>query len=403
MTDDVKFRVQHMLHQEQLLFNRLNYFLIGTAFLMTAVATVVASRADCTSLFYPYFANMAFILFATGYCIAWLFTVINYVNAQAVHRCWLDYDHQIPFRDFVTDAWTYKNWGFVLGQMAGILWDILQSFVGRARRYALHSSPHVWIIPAFFVIVWLVTWYLVMPPLSIVYPWEYFRIGITILPLVVLLIELAVGLRMRNVHSSLKRMPIKREDIIDGGQGLYLLHPYCKDDPVLAGRWPSITESRAQLAPEFTWCTPEYSEESDKLWIAERETAWRTGQVFDFAILEKPNQFVGSCGIKVGGIYHKCGSVSYWIRTSKSGKGAATSALKLLLGFGFKHLGLRWIEIEANLRNSAGLKVLQKVDRELQCFRMTRRVNSHGDMMTVYSVDSKSYTAAISRTSAARH
>ena len=65
-----------------LLFRRLNFFLIGVAFLITGLAALVASRYY---LHYPIIA-FAYIICTAGFYLSLCFTFINYLNTRNLYK-----------------------------------------------------------------------------------------------------------------------------------------------------------------------------------------------------------------------------------------------------------------------------------------------------------------------------
>jgi RimJ/RimL family protein N-acetyltransferase len=87
-----------------------------------------------------------------------------------------------------------------------------------------------------------------------------------------------------------------------------------------------------------------------------------------FAILE--NETFSHIGnIKIGPInpYHSYADISYFIgERSAWGKGYATDAIWLITNFGFRHLGLHYIEAGVYENNVASIRALEKVGYTLQ-------------------------------------
>lgn len=82
-------RLPVLLHQEQMLFQRLNFFLIATAFLITALASVVSSNRFCPNAEHDvYLVYLAHAIIIVGFLLACFFSVTNYLNARLVQQTW---------------------------------------------------------------------------------------------------------------------------------------------------------------------------------------------------------------------------------------------------------------------------------------------------------------------------
>jgi ribosomal-protein-alanine N-acetyltransferase len=93
-------------------------------------------------------------------------------------------------------------------------------------------------------------------------------------------------------------------------------------------------------------------------WVRETVKRREAGTEYIFAVLAGAN-FVGVCGlIEVAG---GSGELGYWIGRPFWGHGYATEAARLVLRFGFDHLGLEKITALCLERNPASYRVLEKV------------------------------------------
>lgn len=78
-----------------------------------------------------------------------------------------------------------------------------------------------------------------------------------------------------------------------------------------------------------------------------------------FAAQDK--QFVGYVNIHAVNERNRSGEVGYWVRTSQAGRGFATAATALVLGFGFSGLKLHRIVLRAAEDNPASWRVADKL------------------------------------------
>jgi len=146
------------------IFQRVNYFLVGTAFLITAFATIIASD----NFFTPKFelVALAHVVNGVGFYLAIFFTITNYWNVkilkqQSINQCQPKYTLQSLISEMLGDSCHLLKRPFDLSKG--------------------HPAPHTWLVPMGFSISWLLIWFLVLPD-----KWVPAVIGVC--PLIVLII-----------------------------------------------------------------------------------------------------------------------------------------------------------------------------------------------------------------------
>ena len=93
-------------------------------------------------------------------------------------------------------------------------------------------------------------------------------------------------------------------------------------------------------------CHADFSIEESKTWIESQAYAWETGTEYNFAITDsKGNFFIGGCGLNNINHADRVSNLGYWVRSSRTRQGVATTAALLLARFGFRKLKLNRIEI----------------------------------------------------------
>jgi RimJ/RimL family protein N-acetyltransferase len=94
--------------------------------------------------------------------------------------------------------------------------------------------------------------------------------------------------------------------------------------------------------------------------VAESINAWQTGAWYDFTISPPHSKIVlGRVGLD--DIRNaETANVGYWVRTSQTGQGIATAAVRLVAQFGFENLGLRRLELLIAVDNHASRRVAEK-------------------------------------------
>jgi ribosomal-protein-serine acetyltransferase len=126
--------------------------------------------------------------------------------------------------------------------------------------------------------------------------------------------------------------------------GKVILRPYRKSD--VRTTFEAIRESIPEMSPWLPFAHQDYSIKENRDWIKQRPGYWRKGVSYEFAILDAGDgTTAGGCGINRIDYYNMFANLGYWIRTSRSGHGAAPAATRLLAEWGFRALGLKRIEI----------------------------------------------------------
>jgi ribosomal-protein-alanine N-acetyltransferase len=145
------------------------------------------------------------------------------------------------------------------------------------------------------------------------------------------------------------------------GEGLYLRYPRMADFPV----WAKLrAESREFLTPwEPVWADDELTRSAFRRRIKryQKETRLDSAYVF-FVLRESDNALVGGCTISnVRRGVTQCCTLGYWIGSQFARQGYMTGALRALLPFVFRTLGLHRIEAACLTDNDASKNLLARV------------------------------------------
>jgi RimJ/RimL family protein N-acetyltransferase len=108
------------------------------------------------------------------------------------------------------------------------------------------------------------------------------------------------------------------------------------------------------------------------------ENSWAEGTRYDFAIIDATDgTLLGGCGLSNISRTHRLANLFYWVRSSCTGRGAATAAARLLARFGFEHAGLLRVEIVVAVGNGASLHVAEKSGAQHEGL-LRNRLQMHG-------------------------
>jgi [ribosomal protein S5]-alanine N-acetyltransferase len=94
--------------------------------------------------------------------------------------------------------------------------------------------------------------------------------------------------------------------------------------------------------------------------IAEAQQTPRT--TYSLAIVERASsRLIGDATIEISSVPNKRAEIGFTLRRDHWGAGLATDASRLLLAFGFDHLGMHRIEATTHPDNVASIRVLEKL------------------------------------------
>lgn len=141
--------------------------------------------------------------------------------------------------------------------------------------------------------------------------------------------------------------------------GSIIVRPYRRSD--INDLYAAARESIAEVSIWMPWCHGGYSVEESREWVESQAQAWQEGTEYGFVITDSASGFfLGGCGLNHIGPVNRMANLGYWVRTSRTGHGVATTATLLLAQFGFRELQLNRIEILAAASNEASQRVAEK-------------------------------------------
>lgn len=144
------------------------------------------------------------------------------------------------------------------------------------------------------------------------------------------------------------------------GDGVLLLRPPTPDDAPLHAE--AARESWREVSAWLSWCHEGYTADESAAWIEGTMEGRKRGEVFEWLIFERrSDRFLGGCSLRPIAPHTRVANCGYWLRTSESGRGFMTRAVRMVLDFGFKDLGLQRIEIVMQPENVASRRVAEKV------------------------------------------
>jgi len=95
-------------------------------------------------------------------------------------------------------------------------------------------------------------------------------------------------------------------------------------------------------------------------WIRSRAPLAAEGREYTFAIVGTDGRFLGGCGVNQINRLHRFGNLGYWVRTSATGHGVATEAVRQVAEFAFRTADLVRLEIVCAVGNDASQRVAER-------------------------------------------
>lgn len=130
------------------------------------------------------------------------------------------------------------------------------------------------------------------------------------------------------------------------------------DAPALA---EAVRESMDSLSRFMPWCHPDYDVEEARQWTLRCQAEWRSGGMYDFAVIGAQDRVLGSVGLNQIDYRDRRANLGYWIRESSRGHGFIARAAHAVATFGFGTLALQRIEIVTALDNLASQRCAEKI------------------------------------------
>jgi RimJ/RimL family protein N-acetyltransferase len=164
------------------------------------------------------------------------------------------------------------------------------------------------------------------------------------------------------------------------------LRPFRSED--LTALHAATLETTDMLFAWMTWCRPGYSLEDCQSFLAQAAADWAADCNYSFAIFDlKDGRLCGSISLNHVDRAHRCANVGYWIRSSRTRRGIASRALRLVSRFGLRQLHLNRLEIIVPEGNLASQRVAQKAGARFEgLLRHKLMLNAQAHDAVMYSL-----------------
>jgi RimJ/RimL family protein N-acetyltransferase len=122
----------------------------------------------------------------------------------------------------------------------------------------------------------------------------------------------------------------------------------------------AAVESQPELFPFMPWCHPDYTLEEARQFILTELEHFRDGYSFEFAIMSENGLFLGGCGINQLDFVYLRANLGYWVRSTATAQGIATTAVKRLAAWAWENTPLIRLEIVVATGNHGSSRVAEK-------------------------------------------
>ncbi len=96
-------------------------------------------------------------------------------------------------------------------------------------------------------------------------------------------------------------------------------------------------------------------------YLAFVQQKYRSGEFYDWAVVHKKDgRMIGTCGFTSFDFKHSTGEVGYVLNPAYWGQGLASEAVKAVVAFGFRELGLHRVCAKFMKGNNQSLRVMEK-------------------------------------------
>lgn len=126
----------------------------------------------------------------------------------------------------------------------------------------------------------------------------------------------------------------------------------------------AVQESMSDLARWLPWCHPGYSYADAVNWIRVTQDGRATGKMYDFGIFDEAGRFVGGCGINGINATERLANLGYWVRSSRTGRGIASTAAREVARWAFVNTSLNRLEIVVAVGNVGSERAALKAGAE---------------------------------------
>jgi RimJ/RimL family protein N-acetyltransferase len=159
-------------------------------------------------------------------------------------------------------------------------------------------------------------------------------------------------------------------------EGHIAIRRYQPDD--VPRLFEAVRESVAQLSLWLPWCHANYALDDSAAFVNSRDAEWEKGEHYSFMTFDlHTGEFLGGVGLNFVNRIHNFANLGYWVRSSRTGRGVASAATRLIARFGLEELKFQRLEILAAVDNIASQRVAGKAGAVREAI-LRKRLLLHG-------------------------
>ena len=137
--------------------------------------------------------------------------------------------------------------------------------------------------------------------------------------------------------------------------------------------YAAVDESRAELSLWMPWMHDAYTIADTRDWLAQRDAEWDARRDYSTIVVDAfSGAILGASGFNQINHEQRIANLGYWVRTSCTGRGVASSAARLCARWGFATLGFGRAEIVAMRANVASCRAAEKAGARFEGFARNR-------------------------------
>jgi RimJ/RimL family protein N-acetyltransferase len=164
--------------------------------------------------------------------------------------------------------------------------------------------------------------------------------------------------------------------------------------------WEAIAESATALRGTMPWWRDEQTKDDQATWTTYARSAWQSGAMYAFSILSgEDGRYLGACTLEGVDKNTLCANLSYWVRTSSTRQGIASSSARRLAAWACTDLDLQRVEISMVSTNLGSIAAARKSGAVYEGrLRNKARWSGESHDMMVFSFTPRDFADVISDT-----
>jgi len=177
-------------------------------------------------------------------------------------------------------------------------------------------------------------------------------------------------------HSSMVDTSLGATVVLRKMTGAIAIRPYRSSD--VPAVYEAAMESVQCVQPFMAWCHPHLTEAELHAWIETQVAAFQAKAAFEFAIVDA-DRYVGGCGLNKIDYEDRRANVAYWVRTSATGRGIASAAVRSVVRWAWENTELARLEVVVATSNLPSLRTAERAGAQREGV-LRQRLFLHGVM-----------------------